>query len=878
MLNSVSNTPPAAGDIRLAITGMDVSFPGCDGLGAFERLIIGGLQLEADNPFQPIQLATSETALWGLDPNQIDALTLEDRLLLKLAARMQQANQSNDPDRTAFVFARGGSLAAAVSQRLGNAGPFAAINPGVTDPFRDLPSSVRDLSLEGCFLAAGLREAQALLVDGSIEEVILAGSALAPDFQALIDQAGVKTNTGPHTLGFDRCVDGWTFGSGAAALTLMRGDRAAAQGRRIYAAIDGIGHVTRTVTAPKKHLVPTFASSETVLQSAQAALEQAGASPDSIGYLETLAAGFPPLDTAEIGGLSRAYQTGSASMTCAVGSIHANTGFLLSASGLAALIRAALCVYNRVIPATRAWTGPKKPELWQQTPFYIAQDQRTWFVTQSVPVRKAAVNTIGWDGSCAHVILSENLENSPRINQVIAHSPFHLFPLAGNSQAEILSALTDLRDSLDRINQPAAAAHAAFQKYRLIKNPVYAAAIVGQNLTEIRREIDFGLRDIPGAFEKARSWQTPLGSSFSPTPVGQSGSIAFVYPGGFNSYLGLGRDLFQLYPQIYEPAVRLSVDLGTTIQERRLFPRSLESFSKEQLQELETLLNADPIAMITSGSIISVLYTMILRDVFKIQAATAFGYSLGEIGMLFSSQIWEQADDVSAKLHQSALFHKNIAGPQNTIRAHWGLPPLEQANGPIWSNYFLMTTAENALRAVENEERVYLTHINTPRQVVIGGDPQACQRVIATLKCTSLRAPFDFALHCRAMESEYTDLTNLLNWPVAHIPVTRLYTAAGCAPLPIERQAVAENISRMLCSRIDFPALVRQVYSSGARVFIELGANANCSKWVEDILKSEPAVSAAINRKGVDDHTSIVRLLAKLVSQRVSLDLSPLYA
>jgi PfaB family protein len=871
MLKSGLDSPLAAGDVKLAITGMDVYFAACDGLGAFERLIITGGQISPTAAFTPPALSPAEQALWALSSAQLAALSAEDRLLLKLASRLRLTDSADL--NTDILYAQGGALAAGLAERFGL--PSAG---SPTSQLDSLPGFVCDLSQSGNFLAA-LREAQTRLRDGSAEVVILAASALEPDFRALLTPAGVKVNSGVRTLGFDKEVDGWNFGSGAVALALMRAERAVELGKTIYATIDGIGHTTRGVAAPKKHLVPSFVSGDTVLSSAQLALQQAGINPAEVGYLETLASGFAPLDSAEMGGLSRAYATANPDLTCAVGSIQANTGYLLSASALASLIRAAVCVHNRVIPATRFWTAPKKPEHWTQTPFYISSDQHTWFQPQAAPLRKAAVSSIGWDGSCTHLILSESPHTPAHPHHAVAHSPFYLFPVAGNSQVELLSALTSLRASLEGADQPFASARAAFETFRQAENPVYAAAFVGQNLDEVRKEIDNGLRDIPGAFEKGRTWQTPLGSSFSPSPVGASGSVAFVYPGAFNSYLGLGRDLFTLYPQIYARAVALTADISKTIQERKLYPRSIESLSKEQLQELETQLNADPIAMITSGSIISVLFTMILQNVFKIQASTAFGYSLGEIGMLFASGIWDNADEIAGKLSRSPLFHDNIAGPQNAIRAHWGLPMVDQApQNPIWANYFLMTSAENVVRAVENEPRVYLTHINTPRQVVIGGDPEGCQRVIAALKCTSLRAPFDFALHCQAMASEYSELTTLLNWPIAHTPATQLYTAAGFAPLPIERNAVASSISRMLCERIDFPTLVRQVYASGARVFIELGANANCSKWIDDILKTEPAVSAAINRKGVDDHTSIVRLLAKLVSQRVPLDLSPLYA
>jgi len=179
--------------------------------------------------------------------------------------------------------------------------------------------------------------------------------------------------------------------------------------------------------------------------------------------------------------------------------------------------------------------------------------------------------------------------------------------------------------------------------------------------------------------------------------------------------------------------------------------------------------------------------------------------------------------------------------------------------------------------ALAREDRVYLTHINTSRQVVIGGDPAACARVIASLKCTSLRAPFDFALHCAAIQTAYKPLVKLLTWPVAQPPAARLLTAAGCTPLEINSTAIAESISTMLCNPIDFPTLVHQAYAQGARVFIELGANANCTKWIEENLKGQPFAAVAVNRKGASDLESLLKMLARLVSHRVPLDLSPLY-
>ncbi|HRF98967.1 MAG TPA: hypothetical protein PLZ51_27340, partial [Aggregatilineales bacterium] len=63
-------------------------------------------------------------------------------------------------------------------------------------------------------------------------------------------------------------------------------------------------------------------------------------------------------------------------------------------------------------------------------------------------------------------------------------------------------------------------------------------------------------------------------------------------------------------------------------------------------------------------------------------------------------------------------------------------------------------------------------------------------------------------------------------------------------------------------------------YNDGARVFIEVGAQNTCTRWIRDILRDKPHVAVATNRMGVSDSQSIARLIAKLVSHRVPMDLS----
>lgn len=170
-----------------------------------------------------------------------------------------------------------------------------------------------------------------------------------------------------------------------------------------------------------------------------------------------------------------------------------------------------------------------------------------------------------------------------------------------------------------------------------------------------------------------------------------------------------------------------------------------------------------------------------------------------------------------------------------------------------------------------------MTFINTPEEVVIAGDTNGCLRVIERLKCAHFPINFNSALHCEIAQSEYEGLVKLHTIPVHSVPDIKFYSGVDGAPISLDTNSLAHNAAKLVCRTVDFPRLVNRVYEDGVRIFIELGFKNNCSQWIGKTLNGKEHIAVSINTKGVDDRTALVRVLAKLVSHRVSLDLSPLY-
>jgi PfaB family protein len=628
--------------------------------------------------------------------------------------------------------------------------------------------------------------------------------------------------------------------------------------RLVYALVNGAAEVDGPLSA---------AAISGVLQEARRA---SGVRPEAIGLIEVATLTETVIRLEEADGLLGAFSPQHA-LTCALGG---------GLPGLLGVAKTAWCLSRGVIPGVPNWSAPAQPEIWQGSPFYVPAESRAWFIPASQDKRHAGLDLLGADDRFTHILFCDAPSDAPRHVAAPRQEALHLFPFAANSPGHMLEKLTALQAKLTAGSNMAEIAQDTYRQYLLEKSAAeYAACLLGQTPDELLREIGFAVKGIPVAFEKQSEWQTPAGSFFTPRPLGKDGKVSFVYPGAFNSYPGVGRDLFYLFPNLYEHLSGLTDDIGDLLNERLLYPRSMAALTTVDLAAIEAQLTADPITMLISGSCLAVLYTDVLRNVFEIHPASTFGYSLGEVSMMFASRVWTEADGTSKALRESPLFRTRLSGPQNAVREFWNLPTLSESDPheALWANYLLMTGPEKVKEALTDEPRVYLTHINTPRQVAIGGDPAGCRRVIDRLKCKSLQAPFNYAIHCDPIHSEYDMLTELHSVPVMGEPGMTLYSAATYGPMPIDRQTIAQHIAHELCNCLDFPRLIHLAYNDGARIFIELGAGSNCARWVNDSLQGQPHAAYSINRKGVDDHSSMLRLMARMVSQRVPVNLGVLY-
>ncbi|MGW0899091.1 beta-ketoacyl synthase N-terminal-like domain-containing protein, partial [Streptomyces goshikiensis] len=202
---------------------------------------------------------------------------------------------------------------------------------------------------------------------------------------------------------FDRRADGTLLSEGTGVVLLKRLADAERDGDRIYAVIRGTGVAGDGRAASL--MSPLVAGQ---VQALERAWREAGLdprAPGALGLLEAHGTGTPVGDAAELDTLAQVFGPPEPSGRPGIGfgSVKSMVGHTMQASGMAGLIKAALAVYEGVLP----------PTLHLEEPHAELARTRMRPVTAAEPwergpgPRRAGVNAFGFGGINAHAVLEE---------------------------------------------------------------------------------------------------------------------------------------------------------------------------------------------------------------------------------------------------------------------------------------------------------------------------------------------------------------------------------------------------------------------------------------------------------------------------------------
>lgn len=764
-------------------------------------------------------------------------------------------NENQSPSQfTSFI---GNIMAGRISALWDFTGPAFTVSSGESSVFK------------------ALELAQLMLSSGEVDAVLVGAVDLAAGFEAILSRNSQNpVNTGTPSLSFNHKTDGWMVGEGAGAVVLKRADKIKKGHHRLYAVIDVISLAQSKISSPELKEFTLTITPETIKEACSQSFKKTKYGVSDTGYLEVSASGIATEDEAEIKGITSAYKHKGNGLHCAIGSIKANIGHTYAAAGIASLIKTALCLHYRFLPGTPNWDRPKMDEVWQGSPFYVPPHSQPWILEGDQSKRVAAISGVGRDNACAHIILSEAPQPQQRQHTFIQSSSEILFPVAGSNPEKLIQSLTILEQSIEKGTSLEAVASKNFTDFKNFPEAKLAVSIVGTNRENLLKEIKAAKNGINKSITNHKPWQTPSGSYFTPTPLGSYAKAAFVYPGSYNAFIGMGDSIFQLFPELYDELEKAVPSVETILFPQSLYPKSL-SQTDQEYEVFQKKFNKDTIAMISIDVAFAALFTRILRNIFGFHPQAALGYSIGECSsMLHALGVWD-AHNVENTFQKSPLFRDRLVGRMTLLADTWKIPLQDVKKH--WTSKIVFAAPDRAKEVVSKHDKLSVTFINSPEEVIISGDRQNCLAAVKDLQCESFDIPIDTVVHHNFVNAEYDNLVRMHNLPVNKTEGIAFYSSLDLKPMNLDREVLASNAARVCCEPVDFIRLVNTVYNDGAKVFIEVGPGSNCARWIEAILKDKPHLAVAMNKKGKSDLNSLILLLAKLVSHRIPIELSPLY-
>ena len=397
---------------------------------------------------------------------------------------------------------------------------------------------------------------------------------------------------------FDASARGMVFGSGAGVVVLKRLGDALASHDSIYAVIRGSA-VNNDGSDKASFTTPSAQGQINVIREA---LRIADVSPDTIGYIECHGTGTPLGDAIEVRALIKAFGKGAPG-SCAIGSVKTNVGHLDVAAGMTGLIKTALSLKHRTIPASLHYERPNPQISFEGTRFYVNTITSPWNPADGL--RRAGVSAFGVGGTNAHVILEE----APLLPPSTDEGALQVLPLSARSGEALNRACRALAEHLR-------------------KHPQLNLSDIAFTLQEGRHPFEFRRALVCSRIDDAIAALDPGNDSYR---VSQNSwavippAVTLLFPGQW-AYPRMGKELYETEP-VFRKHIRQCSDILAPLLDRDLvallYEASPSAESNPDIDLSET--------WIAQPALLAVEYALArLWISWGVEPKSMFGHSLGE--------------------------------------------------------------------------------------------------------------------------------------------------------------------------------------------------------------------------------------------------------
>ncbi len=254
-----------------------------------------------------------------------------------------------------------------------------------------------------------------------------------PGMHIMTSKAGMLSKDG-RCFTFDARANGFVPGEGVGVILVKRFADARRDHDQIYGVIRGWGinqdGKTNGITAP---------SVKSQIRLEKEIYDGFGIHPDTISLVEAHGTGTALGDPIEVEALTESFRAYTdRKRYCALGSVKSNIGHLMTAAGIAGVMKVVLALQRRMLPPTIHFETLNEHITLEESPFYINTELQPWEAVSELP-RRTAVSSFGFSGTNAHLVIEEYLPASDAVSTPVSltsNTPILLI-LSAKSQKQL---------------------------------------------------------------------------------------------------------------------------------------------------------------------------------------------------------------------------------------------------------------------------------------------------------------------------------------------------------------------------------------------------------------------------------------------------------
>ncbi len=860
MATTANRKPPASCE-PIAVIGVDCRFPGAEDANSFWQLLRDGKETSREVPssrWDPRHAFGAESngagranagfghfldrvdqfdaEFFGISQLEAEVMDPQQRLLLEVAwAALESAGQTNfagsqtgvfvgismydyarllnnTPFGESAYFASGTALSIAanrISYLLDLQGPSWAVDTACSSSLVAIHNACQSLRQFDCDMA-------------------LAGGVslmLTPEVSVALSQSRMLSGDG-RCKTFDAAADGYGRGEGCGLIVLKRYSDAVRNGDNILAKI--LGSAVNQDGRSNGLTAPNGLAQQQVVRRA---LDDAAISPAAVDYVETHGTGTPLGDPVEINALKSVLSDGRGPGDfCRLGSVKANIGHLEAAAGIAGLIKVILALQHDELPPHLNLKNLNPKIQLAGTPYSIPTERQPW--PRSNRPRIAGVNSFGFGGTNAHVVLAEHAPPEtqgqpflPKESDELPARSVELLPLSAKSDVA-------LRESARR-----------FAEY-LENNPQVSLADVCHSARVGRTHFDHRLALTASETEQIRTHLAAFATGQYDNAVRHvrrrghaRPQLGFLFTGQGAAYGQMGRQLYD-----HEPTFRKSIEtcddilrreLGICISDLMFAPGDRgESANNTRWAQL---------------SLFCLQYSLAnLFASWGLVADVLFGHSVGEFAAACVADVMRFEDALRLVARRGQLMGQLPSGGAMVAVFAPAERVVEAANGEA----SLSIAAYNGSHTV----------LSGPQQRVRAAVQKLCARGV---RCQELDT--SHAFHSASIEPALDGLeafASQFSFRPPRIPLVSSLTGELLA----DRQAPDGSYWRRHARQpVQFERGVRTLAQMECRVLLEIGPHPVLTGMVASCWpREEPPVLIASLRRGADELHQLCEAVAEL--------------